>query len=45
MNHLQAILAAIINNSFLHKSTNNDYFYHQPFIRAAYTSQQHIALL
>jgi len=45
MSHLQAILAVTISNPFLHKSTNDDYFYHQPLIRAAYTSQQHIASL
>lgn len=45
MSHLRAILAAIIINSFLHKSTNNDYFYHQLLMRAVYTSQQHIVLL
>lgn len=34
-----------MSDSFLHKPANDDYFCHQPFVHAAYTSQQHIALL
>jgi len=45
ISHLPTILATIMSDSFLHKPANDDYFYHQPFVHAAYTSQQHIALL
>ena len=34
-----------MSDSFLHKPANDDYFCHQPFMRAAYTSQQHVTLL
>lgn len=45
ISHLPTILATIMSDSFLHKPANDDYFCHQPFVHAAYTSQQHIALL
>ena len=45
MSHLHTILVSIMTDSFLHKSANDDYFYHQLFVRAAYTSQHHIVLL
>ena len=45
ISHLPTILATIMSDSFLHKPANDDYFYHQPFVHAASTSQQHIALL